>query len=56
MPAKSPAAEPDPAGVSDPAATVKEDLGQPVHHVRTGKLVGYLTSGKFTPIEELRSK
>ncbi|MFH8346806.1 hypothetical protein [Streptomyces sp. NPDC018045] len=42
-----------PAPVSHPAATVKEDLGKPVHHVRTGELVGYLTHKQFTPIDKV---
>lgn len=49
------AAAPDsiePAELSYPAANVNEDLGQPVHHVRTGALVGYLKPGKFIPIEQ----
>lgn len=29
----------------------KNTLGKPVHHTRTGKLVGYLTNGKFVPVE-----
>ncbi|MFG2228046.1 hypothetical protein [Streptomyces sp. NPDC048644] len=53
LPAMPLAFEPEPADVSDPAGRVQNDLGQPVHHVRTGELVGYLTDDKFTPIEEV---
>ncbi|MFM9367607.1 hypothetical protein [Streptomyces sp. Da 82-17] len=56
LPAKAAASEPDPAPVSDPAATVDEDLGRPVHHVVTGDLVGYLTPDRFTPIDQVKEQ
>ncbi|MFE5109459.1 hypothetical protein [Streptomyces sp. NPDC056663] len=52
LPAKASVAEPEPAEMSDLAANVNDDLGQPVHHVRTGALVGYLKPSKFIPIEQ----
>ncbi|MEV8310097.1 hypothetical protein AB0P36_22805 [Streptomyces flavidovirens] len=58
MPARSvaPEAEADAvesADVSDHPATAKDDLGQPVYHVRTKELAGYLGPDTFTPIEKL---
>lgn len=52
MPVRTPVAEVEPAEVSDPAASVVEDLGQPAFHVRTGALVGYLKPGKPIPIDQ----
>ncbi|MGW2083227.1 hypothetical protein ACWCOW_41290 [Streptomyces sp. NPDC001939] len=46
------AAVPDPVELSYRGANVNEDLGRPVHHVRTGVLAGCLKLGKFIPIEQ----
>ncbi|MFF4952833.1 hypothetical protein [Streptomyces chattanoogensis] len=53
------AEEPKPAEepvVEPAAATVDDDLGQPVHHVQTGKLVGYLTPERFIPIDQVEKR
>ncbi|MDQ8703293.1 hypothetical protein RCO28_12455 [Streptomyces sp. LHD-70] len=54
--AKAVASEPDSEPLSEPAATVVEDLGQPVRHVVTGDLVGYLTPDRFTPIDQVKEQ
>ncbi|MFJ2244839.1 hypothetical protein [Streptomyces sp. NPDC087862] len=54
--AKVGASETEPAPMSDPATTVYEDLGQPVRHVQTGALVGYLKPGRFIPIEQVEER
>lgn len=42
--------------VSDPVASVVEDLGQPVCHVRTKTLVGYLQPDKSIQIEQVKKR
>ncbi|UFQ16432.1 MULTISPECIES: hypothetical protein [Streptomyces] len=65
LPARSVEPEPDSgepaevsssAKVSDPEVTVDRDLGKPVHHVRTGELVGYLAEDRFIPIKEVEAQ
>lgn len=64
LPARSVAPEPEddqdvPAPESAPVVTLPlrgDDLGQPVHHVVTGALVGYLTPDKFIPIEQVEQR
>ncbi|MER7986967.1 hypothetical protein ABTY53_15435 [Streptomyces noursei] len=49
----------EPAAVSAPGARLLlrgDDLGQPVHHVVTDALVGYLTHDKFIPIEQVEQR
>jgi hypothetical protein len=41
-------------GDDEHQAVTEVSYGKPVYHVVTGKLVGYWTTAKFTPIEEIR--
>ncbi|UQA91497.1 hypothetical protein [Streptomyces halobius] len=56
MPARTVAPEPEVATIEPTAAIVGDGLGQPVHHVRTGELVGYLTPEKFFPIDQVEKR
>ncbi|MER6380757.1 hypothetical protein ABT274_12335 [Streptomyces sp. NPDC001127] len=42
--------------VPDTLPDEEDDLGQPVHHVVTGDMVGYLSSDKFIPIGQVEKR